>query len=174
MSSYLPAAQADALFKWLLNGVDWRSESVRLFGKPVRVPRLVAWFGEPGICYRYSGIDHVAQGWPPGLVSLRDRISRECSVNFNFVLLNRYRDGSDAMGWHRDDEPALTGPVASLSLGATRRFRLRLQDRTDSLALDLSHGALLVHERYLPHTLTKTRRSVGERVNLSFRTVVSP
>jgi alkylated DNA repair dioxygenase AlkB len=170
---YLGKTQADRLLGWLLESVDWRTERIRVFGKPVLVPRLVAWFGDPGICYRYSGIDHAARGWPPELDSLRDLLARECSADFNFVLLNRYRDGSDSMGWHRDDEPALTGPVASLSLGATRRLRVRQEEAVPSLALELGHGALLVHERHVPHALVKTRRLVGERVNLSFRTVVA-
>ncbi len=171
--SYLADAQADGLFDWLVGSVDWRSEHIRMFGKTVPVPRLVAWFGDPGICYRYSAIDHLAGGWPSPLRRLRDRLCLDCSADFNFVLLNRYRDGADSMGWHRDDEAALAGPVASLSLGATRRLRVRVPGSINSVALELSHGALLVHERHLPHALVKTRRRVGERVNLSFRTVVS-
>lgn len=172
--SYLPADEADDLLSWSLSRVDWRSERIRLFGKAVLVPRLIAWFGDPGICYRYSGIDHIARGWPQELDAVRERICRECSADFNFVLLNRYRDGADSMGWHRDDEPALSGPVASLSLGASRRLRVRVAGRSDSLPLDLGHGALLIHERHLPHALIKTRRRVGERINLSFRTVAPP
>jgi alkylated DNA repair dioxygenase AlkB len=171
--SYLADTTADVLLGWLRESVDWRSERIRILGKSVAVPRLVAWYGDPGVCYRYSGVEHVAGGWPSQLCSVRDLLRREWSAGFNFVLINRYRDGSDSMGWHRDDEPELAGPIASLSLGATRRLRVRVEGGTGSIALDLSHGALLCHERHLPHALMKTRRPVGERINLSFRTVVS-
>jgi alkylated DNA repair dioxygenase AlkB len=94
------------------------------------------------------------------------------------VLLNLYRDGRDGMGWHADDEPEL-GPqpaIASLSLGATRRFRLRHRRRRDTgVTLDLAHGSLLLMagatQRHYVHAVPKTARPVGERINLTFRYV---
>ena len=93
------------------------------------------------------------------------------SLDSNFVLLNRYRDGSDSMGWHRDDEPELTGPVASLSLGVTRRFHMRAERKTRTQHIDLEHGSLLILDRRTTHALPKTKRKLGERINLTFRQV---
>jgi alkylated DNA repair dioxygenase AlkB len=102
-------------------------------------------------------------------------------VPFNFVLLNRYRDGKDAMGWHADDEPSLgcKPVIASISLGATRRLlvRARRSKREPSTAVDLRHGSLLLawgdcQHRY-EHSLARTRKPVGERINLTFRNVIS-
>jgi alkylated DNA repair dioxygenase AlkB len=104
---------------------------------------------------------------------------RELSgAEFNAVLLNLYRDGRDGMGWHADDEPELgRNPViASVSLGATRRFCLRHRRRRDlKLDLPLPHGSLLLMagatQHHWLHALPKTQRPVGERINLTFRRV---
>jgi alkylated DNA repair dioxygenase AlkB len=166
---HLDPSCADALLRQLRSGVVWRRERVRLFGRLRTVPRLVAWYGERGLNYRYAGVDHLCDGWPPGLLTLRSRLARELDFDFNLVMLNRYRDGSDAMGWHRDDEAGLDPLVASVSLGAERRFLVRAPQAARSTALLLGHGSLLLFDGRLPHALPRTRRPIGERVNLSFR-----
>ena len=172
---YLDENCADSLLCWFLTETIWRSEEVTLFGKRHLVPRLIAWFGSRGQSYRYSGQDHIAQGWPGELLSLRSRIGGELGSLPDFLLLNRYRSGEDAMGWHTDDEvqPLAAGPlshyIASVSLGATRRFLLRPCADQPSVPLDLEHGSLLLMDPRIPHTLPRTRRSVTERVNASFR-----
>ena len=122
---YLDVTTADALLDWLRHGVVWHREHIKLFGKSIEVPRSVAWFGDAQLVYRYSGTDHVAQGWPDELVELRNRLGASHGITSNFVLLNRYETGARYMGWHSDDEPETTGRIASLSFGATRRFLLR-------------------------------------------------
>ena len=158
---------------WALSSVAWQHEHITLFGERRRVPRLVAWYGDPGIGYRYSGVDHIAQGWPEPFTDLRRRLELDLGIRSNFVLLNRYRNGLDSMGWHADDERELLGPVISVSLGATRRLHLRKQRRDPTQTLTLGHGDLLVHPRDYPHALPKTKQAVGERVNLTFRQVES-
>lgn len=171
VSQYLGGGEAHALLGWLLANADWRTERLKLFGRSIVVPRLVAWYGDPGVSYRYSGIDHDAVGWPPSLASLVRTVRAEFAPGTNFLLVNRYRCGADSMGWHTDDEPALAGPVVSISLGAVRRFHLRTAVDAGTINLDLAHGSLLIHPRDCPHAVPKTRRRVGERINLSFRTI---
>ena len=128
--------------------------------------------------YRYSGARFEPRPWPDALLLVRARLCEALQVDFNSVLANRYRDGRDAMGWHADNEPEL-GPqpvIASLSLGATRRFVLKHRgDPSRKLALDLPHGSLLVMsgatQRNYRHALPRTARPVGERINLTFRRI---
>ncbi|MCZ6619698.1 MAG: alpha-ketoglutarate-dependent dioxygenase AlkB, partial [Gammaproteobacteria bacterium] len=122
---YLNQADADELLAWVEAKVEWRQEKYRMFGRLVSAPRLVAWYGDPGLRYNYSGVEHTTTGWPRVLGEVCAGVKNTFSLGSNFVLLNRYRDGTDSMGWHRDDEAELRGPVASLSLGATRRFHVR-------------------------------------------------
>jgi len=169
---------ASRLFEALRVGIRWRQEEIVIFGQRRRVPRLVAWHGDPGASYRYSGTDHHPEPWTPDLERLRARVRELGGAEFNAVLLNLYRDGRDGMGWHADDEPELgRDPViASVSLGASRRFCLRHRRRKDlKLDLELPHGSVLVMagptQHHWVHALPKTRRPVGERINLTFRRI---
>lgn len=176
---WLAAGEGDALFRHVLDEVPWETHRIRLFGRLVDSPRLSCWIGDPGARYRYSGTMFDPHPWPVPLRALRARLSKALGVEFNSVLANRYRDGRDAMGWHRDDEAEL-GPrpvIASLSLGATRRFRLKADDpAVPPLSLDLPHGSLLVMrgdmQSRFRHALPRTARPVGQRINLTFRKIV--
>jgi len=174
----LAAEEADRLCASLRRGIDWQQEEILIFGKRQRVPRLVAWHGDSDATYTYSGTAHTPLPWTDELSFVRERLQSLTGHRYNSVLLNLYRDGRDGMGWHADDEPEL-GPqpvIASVSLGATRRFRLRHRRRSDlSCALDLDHGDLLLMsgrtQHDWQHALAKTARPVGERINLTYRWV---
>lgn len=172
--------RADALHAELRADIPWAQEEVVIFGARRRVPRLVAWHGDPDARYVYSGTAHEPLAWTAPLLEIRAAVEALTGHRYNSVLLNLYRDGSDGMGWHADDEPALgRDPViASVSLGATRRFRLRHRRRREAaVALDLEHGSLLLMagptQHHYVHAVPKTARAVGERINLTFRWVAS-
>jgi alkylated DNA repair dioxygenase AlkB len=178
--AWLPAAEADALFAGLRESLPWEVHKVRLFGREVPAPRLSCWIGDPGTAYRYSGQRHQPRPWPACLRPVRARLEAELGAPFNSVLANLYRDGRDAMGWHRDDERDLgRAPViASVSLGAPRRFLVKPHGdpKAKALALELPHGSLLVmageFQRRYRHALPRTARQVGPRINLTFRNVI--
>ena len=167
-----------ALFRELAITIDWREERILMFGRRVPVPRLVAWYGDPGARYTYSGTDHDPQPWTPALRRVHERVTALTGLEFNSVLLNRYRSGRDGMGWHADDEPEL-GPepaIASVSFGATRRFCLRHRRQRDRrVDVPLTDGSLLTMagatQHHWVHAVPKTRAPVGERINLTFRRV---
>lgn len=180
LAGWLPPAQAGALQAALLRDIAWEVHRIRMFGRWVDSPRLSCWIGDAEARYRYSGTDFLPHPWPALLLPLRDRLQEELGTSFNSVLLNRYRDGDDGMGWHSDDEPEL-GPqpvIASLSLGAARRFLLR---RRDDHALKttylLGHGDLLVMsgstQAHYQHALPKSARVQAERINLTFRLITA-
>jgi alkylated DNA repair dioxygenase AlkB len=179
--AFLSPAEAAAAFAALRTAIPWEVHRLRLFGRTVDAPRLSAWIGDPGTDYRYSGTTFVPHPWPGPLRPLRDRVSAAAGRRFNSVLANLYRDGRDYMGWHSDDERSL-GPrpvIASLSLGATRRFRVRHRDDPSrDLAIDLPPGSLLLMrgdtQRATRHALPRTARPVGERINLTFRAIELP
>lgn len=171
----LSKEEADRSFSDLLGSVDWRQEHAVLFGRKIAIPRLTAWFGAHA--YSYSGIRLEPAMPPSAVMSLKATIEAIAGRRFNSVLINLYRDGQDSMGWHSDDEPAL-GPepeIASLSLGATRRFHLKHRKGGDRITIDLAHGSCLVMRGLCQarwrHQLPKTRRIVGPRINLTFRTI---
>lgn len=164
----------------LSEALPWVQELYLRGGRYVPAPRLTSFHGDPGVSYSYSGVRYTALAFTSALETLRERLHRELGYRFNCALVNLYRDGSDSVGYHADDEPEL-GPsrhdiaVASLSLGATRRFVLRRRKGAERHELTLPGGSLLVmrgrtqHE-YV-HSLPKTRRPVGPRVNLTYRVI---
>ncbi|MEO1089628.1 MAG: alpha-ketoglutarate-dependent dioxygenase AlkB [Pseudomonadota bacterium] len=172
-------AEPDDVFARLASTVVWRQETASIMGRAVPLPRLTAWYGESA--YQYSGISNAPQPWLPDLAAVRHVVEALSGVTFNCVLLNFYRDGRDSVAWHRDAEPAL-GPdpvIASVSLGATRRFAFRHRHRKDArIALELASGSCLVMgngcQRNWLHTLPKTRRPVGPRINLTYRRIDQP
>lgn len=176
---WLEPAAAASLMAGLLDQVPWEVHRIRLFGREVASPRLSCWIGDAGAAYRYSGTRFQPRPWLPALAALRGRLESELGQPFNSVLANRYRSGADAMGWHSDDEPEL-GPeplIASVSLGATRRFVLRhRRDPALRLEVELAPGSLLLMggptQRHWKHALPRTARPVGERINLTFRRIL--
>ncbi len=176
--TWLAADEADALFAQLRQDIPWECHRIRMFGREVDSPRLSCWIGDPEAVYTYSRTRFVPHPWPASLRPLRERVSNAVGVAFNSVLANLYRDGRDRMGWHSDDEPEL-GPrpvIASVSLGATRRFSLKPRAGGASRHLDLPHGSLLVMagdtQTAWRHALAGTARPVGARINLTFRRIL--
>ncbi|CAD7735814.1 hypothetical protein LMG31886_36650 [Xanthomonas hydrangeae] len=175
---WLQAAQADVLMQALLQDVRWQVHRIRMFGRMVDSPRLSSWIGDAEASYRYSGTRFAPQPWLEALQSVRTRLQDETGQPFNSVLVNRYRSGDDAMGWHSDDEPELGAQplIASVSLGATRRFAFKHRDDAAlKQTLELGHGDLLLMggdtQRHYKHALPRTVKPVGERINLTFRQI---
>jgi alkylated DNA repair dioxygenase AlkB len=172
---FLAGPEADALFAALQKGVAWKQEKGR-FGR--LFPRLTALYADRGVVYTYSGVTYPSLVWTSELDAIRRRVEGAAGAPFNSVLLNRYRDGSDSIGWHADDEPELgVNPIVpSISLGAERRFVLRQKKRGTRLEYPLRHGSLLVMagtlQHHWLHSLPKCAAPAGERINLTFRNIL--
>lgn len=169
-------ALASAWLEAIARTTVWQQPEIRIAGRMVKIPRQQAWYGDASASYTYSGLSMVPILWTDTLLEIRSRVEALCDTRFNSVLLNRYRDGRDSMGWHSDDEPELgTNPcIASLSLGASRVFRLQhRKDKERKLKIELTHNSLLVMrgslQHHWRHQVPKTQRAVGERINLTFR-----
>jgi alkylated DNA repair dioxygenase AlkB len=176
--SFLTTVRADALFARLRDEIALETHRIKLFGREIDSPRRSCWIGDTGASYIYSNTRFEPRPWSPALAALREAIAIAAGERFNSVLANLYRDGRDSMGWHCDDEPEL-GPspvIASLSLGATRRFSLK-QKRAGAkpIVLDLPSGSLLLMrgqtQKNYRHALPKTTKPVAERINLTFRRI---
>jgi alkylated DNA repair dioxygenase AlkB len=174
LPGWLDEAGAAALFRRLLDETPWEDPVLRIAGRSVPMPRRVAFHGPYD--YAYSGHLHRARALPPEVDAVRRRIADTAGHPFNTVLINLYRSGADSVSWHSDDDYAHGGhpAVASLSLGATRRFRVApRRGPAATFAIDLTSGGLLVMEgrsqEDYRHALPKTTAPVGPRINLTFR-----
>jgi alkylated DNA repair dioxygenase AlkB len=164
----------------LIEDCAWRSETIRMWDKVYLQPRLIAWYGDEGAGYRYSGKFYEPNPWTPLLADLRARVEQATGERFDSVLANYYRDEHDSVAMHSDDEREL-GPepvIASLSIGETRRFVLRHKlDRTQKTRrFELPSGSLLVMkgptQRFWQHGVPKETTPRGPRVNLTFRQIL--
>ncbi|PAV26703.1 alpha-ketoglutarate-dependent dioxygenase AlkB [Tamilnaduibacter salinus] len=176
---FLSAAEADRLFRSLGEHLPWYQARLNLFGRWHWSPRLQCWIADEGVAYTYSGLTMAPEPWPDDLARLRDLVSEVAGVRFNSVLCNWYRNGQDSMGWHSDDEPELgeAPVVASVTFGDERPFQFRRKgERRLATSVPLGHNSLLVMPAGLQgdwqHGIPKTRKSVGPRLNLTFRRIL--
>jgi alkylated DNA repair dioxygenase AlkB len=176
--TFLPQVEAQALFEALLETEPWHQSRRKMYDRELDVPRLQTWYGtnaDPLV--KPDGTP--ARTWPPLLAAVRERIEEVAGVRFDGVLLNLYRDGRDSVAWHSDYERRQDARaiIASLSLGATRRFMFRPKPGFPGqrMAFDLPAGSLLLMgqgtQQFWEHHVPKTSRLVGPRINLTFRQV---
>ena len=170
LPTYFDTTTSDNYLSTMLHEIPWQQDDITMFGKRLKTPRLSAYYGDKP--YAYSGIQLLPHPFTPLLVEIKTIVEKLATSSFNAVLLNRYRDGQDSMGWHADDEVVLgRNPViASVNFGASRRFML--QHKTERMLKKeflLTHGST---QHYWRHQVPKTKQLLGERVNLTFRNIV--
>jgi len=171
--------EAHAYFEALLMGIRWKNDEAIIFGKHIVTARKVAWYGDANYSYTYSGTTRHALGWTGDLLTLKEIVERLASTQFNSCLLNLYHDGSEGIAWHSDDEKCLkvNSTIASLSLGAERKFCFKHKITQQTVSLLLENGGLLVMkdatQTHWLHSLPKSKNIKTPRINLTFRTMVS-
>lgn len=158
--------------------IQWHQDSVSMFGKTHRLPRVSAWYGDSDRPYTYSGITLQPKAWTEKLKQIRQALEPICKCRFNSVLLNWYRDGDDHISWHTDAEPELgKNPlIASVNFGESRRFLIRRKDDHQcKLEIPLHHGSVLLMagalQHHWQHSVPKQKRVTKSRVNLTFRNI---
>jgi len=176
--SFFDKVESDKIFKTLLETIEWKQNKIMMYGKELPLPRLSAWYGDNNKPYTYSGITLNPLPWTDELLLIKEKIEVEAKVKFSSVLINRYRDGQDYVGWHADAEKELgKNPIiGSVNFGATRKFQLRrIDDHKDKFEVELKHGTFLVMggttQHFWQHQVPKTALKIGERLNLTFRVI---
>lgn len=170
------------LFYNLVTELPWQADIVTLFGKTHTTTRQIVWMGDSNIGYQYSGHLRQTIPWSNTILSIKQHVEQQLldigiDANFNSCLLNYYPSGEEGMGYHADDEPEL-GPqpiIASLSLGATRKFVFKHKKTQDKVALYLESGQLIVMrgdtQTFWKHSITKTTTVNEGRISLTFRCI---
>ncbi|WP_343594980.1 alpha-ketoglutarate-dependent dioxygenase AlkB [Acinetobacter sp.] len=175
--SIIALQQANAYFDKLLHSVAWQHDEAIIYGKRIVTKRKVAWYGDDSFSYTYSKTTKHALAWNPVLLELKEIVERCTGESFNSCLLNLYHDGDEGMAWHSDGESDLkrNGAIASLSLGAERRFAFKHKVTNEKVELFLAHGSLLVMkdttQTYWLHRLPPSKKIITARINLTFRQI---
>ncbi len=171
----LKGEAADKYFRVLFEEVAWRNDEAVIFGKHYITKRKVAWYGDQPYEYKYSNVERKALPWTDTLLQLKATIEQHTKTRYNSCLLNLYHTGEEGMAWHSDDEKDLQkhGSIASLTLGAERKFAFKHRESKEKVALYLSHGSLLEMkgntQDYWMHRLPPTKKVKDPRINLTFR-----
>lgn len=174
----LSPEQADRYCKTLLKTVDWQSDEILMFGKKITTKRKVAWYGDLPFTYTYSNTTKTALPWTEELLEIKAFVEKETGETFNSCLLNLYHNGEEKMSWHSDNEPDLkkNGAIASLSLGAERKFSFKHKHTHEKVDIILENGSLLVMkdttQTHWLHQLPASKKIHSPRINLTFRTIV--
>jgi alkylated DNA repair dioxygenase AlkB len=176
---FIPVDESNILFESLKQHIDWQQDNITVFGKTYKQPRLTALYSETIKPYSYSNITMYPKPFTKELYELKKKVEDISKSTFNSVLLNLYRNGSDSNGWHADNEKELgINPViASISLGAGRLFHFKHRKLpNEKHKIHLENGSLLLMagemQHYWLHQIPKTKKIIGERINLTFRRLI--
>ncbi len=174
----MPFDQANEYCDSLLQNIPWKNDEVVVFGKRIVTKRKTAWYGDSNYVYIYSNTIKQALPWTRELVSLKQIIENVSNTKFNSCLLNLYHDGNEGMGWHSDDENSIedNSTIASVSLGAERKFSFKHKQSNKTISVLLEHGSLLLMkdatQKNWLHSLPKSSKITLPRINLTFRRMV--
>jgi alkylated DNA repair dioxygenase AlkB len=178
MAQFIDTAEAEQLYQKLSVSLAWRQDTIKMFGREVKIPRLQAWYGDPEARYTYSGLHMAPNPWTTELWQIKRDVESISKTTFNSVLVNWYRDGQDSMGWHSDNEPELGDKptIASLTLGQVRDFNFRRKNPTQNYRIALQNGSLLIMsgttQQYWQHGISKRAGDLTGRINLTFRHII--
>lgn len=171
--------QSEIYYVKLLNEINWQHDVVRIFGKEIITKRKVAFLGDEGISYKYSGKTKIAEKWLKFILEIKSTVEQISGEKFNACLLNYYHDGSEAMSWHSDNEKEILkhSAIASVSFGAERKFGFKHNFTKEEISLLLENGSLLIMKDetqiYWKHKLYTNAKITEPRINLTFRTIVN-
>lgn len=178
--NFFSPEESEYFFRVLFAEIKWKQEPIKIFGKLVMQPRLTAWYGDPNMSYSYSGITMHPENWTPTLLLIKEKIESQTNQKFNSALLNLYRNESDSMGAHRDNEKelGLNPTIASVSFGEIREFQFKhIKDKTLKRSLHLANGSLLIMkgetQHFWQHALPKRARAKSTRINITFRLILN-
>lgn len=173
----LNKSQSDFYYQQLLDKINWKNDEAIIFGKKIITKRKVAWYGESEYSYTYSKVTKTANIWIKELLELKEIIEKESNETYNSCLLNLYHSGEEGMAYHSDGEKMLrkNGAIASLSLGAERKFSFKHKENKQRIDIVLERGSLLVMKAGTQtnwlHRLPPTKKVNSPRINLTFRTI---
>ena len=173
-------SKAAFYFNRLLESIEWKNDEAIIFGQLITTKRKVAWYGERNFKYSYSNVTKEALPWTAELEQLKALVEEKTAETYNSCLLNLYHDGNEGMAWHSDGEKDLkkNGAIASLSFGAERKFAFKHKTTKETVSIMLEQGSLLVMkdetQTHWLHRLPPTKKISKPRINLTFRTIVTP
>lgn len=176
--TYYPNFFSKDYFSRLFQEVDWQEDQITIFGRTHNIPRLQAWYADEGLEYSYSGIQLKHHKWSQLLLEIKSMVEQHTKLQFNGCLINLYRNGSDYVSWHSDDEDELgVHPnIASVSFGESRVLSFRHKISRELVKCTVEDNSLVLMraplQKFWEHQINKTAKDIGPRINLTFRRLI--
>jgi alkylated DNA repair dioxygenase AlkB len=177
---FLTTLESVSLFQYLLDNLAWTNDTARIYGQTIITKRKIVWYSDYNLNYNYSGANRVGDGqWDPEVYKIKQYLEAQTKQTYNSCLLNLYHNGQEGMSWHSDDQNHLipNTPVAIISLGVSRYFKLRLNsDRKHTIhKILLEQGSLITMsgqtQLYWQHEIPKMLSVKDIRISLTFRSM---
>lgn len=173
--SFISIKESKHLFTELITNYNFTQSNVIVYGNSYKTPRHQAWMSDPGVkASLYT--KEKAIPWCESVLKLKLTLELLLDTTFDYCLLNLYKTGEDYISYHSDDEASLGKDViASISLGASRRFLFRKKDDPKKIhEFFLESGSLIVMsgedtQKHWQHSVPKMKRVKEPRLNLTFR-----
>ena len=165
-----------------------------IFRRYVKDTRQMRSFGDASLMYGFEDSEYSISDWnnqtDPKMFEackvikeIRDKISAKTGVFYNYVLINRYKDGTQSIGAHRDKEDCIRQEygIAGVSLGAWREMIFKPDDFSPkgpykTLELTLENGSLIdikfPTNLYWKHAIPKRLKVKRPRISLTFRKII--
>jgi len=174
-----------------MENIEFRQEIIDVYNMNIIAPRKTFSYGDTGLSYQYAGKYEIPNEWPSStsnniINDIRKKVHQKslefCDVMkdpFNFVLINRYKDGNDYIGFHSDNEKDIVprSCIASLFIGAERNFTFINVKSNETHSLKLESGSLLLMmgrtQEIYKHGLPKSKNLTEKRYNLTFRHLIN-
>lgn len=187
--NFLDKRKADKYFNILENELKYNSKEeskVKIFGKEFYIPRSQVAYGDQGTHYSFAGTKVNAKSWDDKnilctvLKNIKHKVEIFTGKKFNFVLINRYKDGNQYIGYHSDDEKELgkDPTIVGISLGAERDFMFKPrkfipENISSNFEINLGHGSLVSMNPptndFWYHSVPKRAAITKPRISLTFR-----
>lgn len=181
--------EADSYYNLFDSKLKYNSDNdskVQIYGKFIKIPREQVAYGDIGTSYTFSGNKVIPRSWGSDeigkkLLLIKNKVEQYTGESFNFVLVNRYKDGQSYIGYHSDDEKDLdkTSSIIGVSFGSERDFLFKPKKSfvpkniSDVISLNLSHGSLVQIKpptnEYWCHSIPKRANIKKSRISLTFR-----
>ncbi|GAB5465563.1 MAG: alpha-ketoglutarate-dependent dioxygenase AlkB [Candidatus Kapaibacteriales bacterium] len=175
---FIEKDKIEDLFNQLNTEIAFKKDVVKIFGRIIETKRLTAFYSKDNISYKYSGIEKKGLAYTNSLNDIDKKIKEILNLDFNSCLANLYPKGEAAMSWHSDDEKEMdkSFPIASISLGAVRRFVFRHKKTKEKVNINLDDGSLLLMypetQVHWQHALPISKKVTEPRINLTFRKIL--
>jgi|SaaInlStandDraft_4_1057021.scaffolds.fasta_scaffold08581_2 alpha-ketoglutarate-dependent dioxygenase alkB family protein 2 len=177
-------SEGDEILQLLNNDIIYNSaeeSKIKIFGKEIEIPRRQVAYGETGTSYKFSGTTVVAKNWNDDnelckfILKVKNKISQEFDFDPNFVLINRYDNGDQYIGFHSDDEKDLVSdsPIVGVTFGHSRELIFKNNKTNKKKSIVTKHGSIYSinypTNKYYKHSIPKTKHVNTFRISFTFR-----